>query len=440
MPTAGLISLGCAKNTVDSERMLAELAQAGFAIGADPAEADVVIVNTCGFIEPARQEAIETIREVVGYKRTGPVQRIIVAGCLAQRLGERFFEQVEGIDAVVGLAHRDRIGRIALDVLNGCCKRTYLGSCPEDCADDTGRVLTTSGHWTYLRISEGCSHKCSYCTIPFIRGPFRSKRPEQVLREARELAGSGIVEVNLIAQDTTQYGSDIGLKDGLASIVRGFEQVEGLAWVRLMYLWPVGISSALVDAIGGSAKCVHYLDIPIQHADDTILKAMRRPDNASRLRALIGRLRTAMPDIILRTTVIVGFPGETDAQFERLLGFVRWARFDALGCFAYCREQGTAAAALPGQIPEHVKAERVERLMLAQQEIAFGRNAARMGQRLMCLVDQVQQDGTRIGRHYGQAPEIDSICIIEGCLARPGEFAAVEVTGSRGYDLLARAT
>jgi len=379
-----------------------------------------------------RLDGLSVLRRWRAAGRTMPVLILSARGA--------WTEKVDGIDAVVGLADRDRMGRIARDILSGCGKRTYLGSCPEDCADDTGRVLTTSGHWTYLRISEGCSHKCSYCTIPSIRGPFHSKRPEQVLREAGELADSGIVEVSVIAQDTTQYGSDIGLKNGLASIVRGLERVDGLAWVRLMYLWPVGISSELIDAIGGSAKCVHYLDIPIQHADDAILKAMRRPDNASRLRALIERLRAAMPDIILRTTVIVGFPGETDAQFEHLLDFVGWARFDALGCFAYCREQGTAAAALPGQIPEQVKAERVERLMLAQQEIAFGRNASLVGSRLVCLVDRVEQDGTRIGRHYGQAPEIDSICIIEGCLARPGQFAAVEVTGSRGYDLLVRAT
>ncbi|HEX40623.1 MAG TPA: radical SAM protein [Phycisphaerales bacterium] len=207
-----------------------------------------------------------------------------------------------------------------------------------------------------------------------------------------------------------------------------------------MYLWPVGITGELIDTIARSEKCAHYLDIPIQHADDAILKAMRRPDNASRLRALIERLRAAMPDIILRTTVIVGFPGETDAQFERLLDFVRWARFDALGCFAYCREQGTPAAALEGQIPEQVKNERVERLMLAQQEIAFDKNASLVGSRLVCLVDRVEEDGVRIGRYYGQAPEIDSICIVEGCLARPGQFVTVKVTGSRGYDLLARAT
>ena len=259
---------------------------------------------------------------------------------------------------------------------------------------------------------------------------------ELVIAEAEELVRAGAVELNIIAQDTTSYGRDFNIKSGLSALLREFEKISGLTWLRLMYLYPTGIDSEVIDTIAKSEKVVHYLDIPLQHVNDKILKAMRRPDKKDKLERLIEQLRLAMPDIVLRTTLIVGFPGETDRQFEELLDFVRWARFDALGCFKFYPESGTSAAKLPGQIPEQVKQQRFDELMLTQQKIAFARNEERIGSRLTCLVDSVESNGLGGGRYYGQAPDIDSVCIIENCSAAPGQFIDTNVAGTQDYDLL----
>ncbi|MDD5459779.1 MAG: 30S ribosomal protein S12 methylthiotransferase RimO [Phycisphaerae bacterium] len=432
--SVGFYALGCPKNVVDSEKMLAQIAQAGFLICSDPEEADVVVVNTCGFIEPAKQEALEIIRRAVELKREGRVKRVVVAGCLSQRMGKDLFDHVVGIDAVVGLAERDEIGGVIKDVLVGEETRFYM-SRAESSVNDTGRLLITPGHWAYLRISEGCDHKCSFCTIPAIRGKFRSKPMDGILKEAEELVSAGVVELNVIAQDTAYYGKEIGMKDGLAKLLKELEKIEGLEWIRLMYVYPTGITDKLIETIAESKKILPYIDMPIQHINDEILKMMRRPDTKKRISAVIDKLRKALPDMVLRTTVIVGFPGETDEQFEELVDFVKDKRFDALGCFTYFAEDGTAASQFQGQIADNIKKARQDKLMLAQQRIAFEKNSERIGKELICLVDSI--DGKkRVGRFYGQAPEIDSVCIMKKCKVKSGQFVKAKVVDFSDYDLV----
>jgi ribosomal protein S12 methylthiotransferase len=434
--TVGFVALGCPKNVVDSERMLADIAEAGFLIAAEPSQADVVIVNTCGFIEPAKVESLEAIREALGSKRMGIVKKVIVAGCLSERLGEVLLDQAEGVDAVVGLGHRDDIVRIIRETLSARRSGLYLGTSSPAVADDRVRLRIGPSHWAYLRVSEGCDHRCSFCTIPAIRGPFRSKDPDLVVDEARELVGSGAVELNLIGQDTTRYGRDLKMADGLASLLPRLEEIEDLRWLRLLYACPRGITEKLAETMAGGKKTVPYVDVPIQHASDRVLRAMRRPDTAAVLRKMIEMLREALPEIVLRTTVIVGFPGETDSDFAELVEFVRWARFDALGAFTYFAEQGTPAAEFPDQVPEEVKQARLDEIMRAQQAIAFARNEARIGQRIACLIDAVDGDRVGQGRFYGQAPDIDGICIVPNCSAEPGQFVEARVTGAQDYDLV----
>jgi len=450
--TVGFVALGCPKNIVDSERMLAEIAEAGFLITAAPENADVVVINTCGFIAPAKAEALEAIKHAVDCKRNGTVKKVIVAGCLPQRMGEELFNEADGIDAIVGLGRRDAIARIIKETLRCDKIAAYLDrSCQTikdgvrkrrkerlGVSDDRGRLLITPGHWAYLRISDGCNHRCSFCTIPAIRGQFRSKPRELVLAEAAELVSAGVVELNIIAQDTTYWGRDLKIRNGLAGLVGELEKISGLVWIRLMYLYPAGITDRLIEAIAESEKVVPYIDMPVQHINDKILKNMHRPDTKDSTRRLIEKLREALPDCLLRTTVMVGFPGEADRQFNELLEFVKWADFDALGCFKFYPESGTLAAKMPGQVPDQVKQQRLEELMLTQQQIAFAKNKSRVGTKLICLVDSIENKGAGRGRFYGQAPDIDSVCIIKNCSARPGRFVNTIVSGTKDYDLIVR--
>jgi len=449
--TVGFVSLGCPKNVVDTERMLAEIAQAGFPITTEPDNADVVVINTCGFIAPAQAESLGAIEDAVNRKREGRVKKVVVAGCLSERLGQELLKQIDGIDAVIGLARRDHIAGV-IENLFFSSQHSDLKmpdepitspSCSaaaephaDPVPDDRCRLLITPSHWAYLRISEGCDRRCSFCTIPAIRGRFRSKPQQLVLAEAAELVSAGVVELDVIAQDTTYYGRDLKMPDGLSALIAEIEKMAALTWLRLMYLYPTGIDKTLIETIARSARTVRYMDIPIQHVSDKILKSMRRPDAKDKLHRLIEDLRRAMPDVVLRTTLMVGFPGETDRQFEELLDFVRWAQFDALGCFRFYPESGTAAAAMPGQVPDAVKQQRLDELMVTQQEIAFAKNREQIGGTLTCLVDSVQRDGSGRGRFYGQAPDIDSVCIISNCSARPGRFIDARVVGTRDYDLL----
>ncbi len=437
--TVGFIALGCPKNLVDSEKMLAEIGEAGFVICQDIADADVVVINTCGFIAPAREEAIEAIGEAVECKTSGSVKKVIVTGCLAQRMGQELIEEVAGIDAVVGLGERDNIAAIIKQTLHPSKKSAssiYMGA-SDGISDDSGRMLITPGHWAYMRISEGCNRKCAFCTIPDIRGSFRSKLEETVLSEAKELVGNGAVELSIIAQDSNYYGRDLGEKDGLSRLITKLEKIDGLEWIRLMYLYPAGIDDRLIDTIAASEKVLNYIDMPIQHINDDILKSMRRSDRKDKTIALIERLRAAMDDVVLRTTVITGLPGETDESFAELLDFVKWARFDALGCFSFYPEPGTAAAEMDGQVPEDIRKQRADILMGVQQEIAFDKARQWVGKKLTCLIDEgADEDGVGVGRFFGQAPHVDSICLVKDCSAKPGDFVGTEVLGANDYDLI----
>jgi ribosomal protein S12 methylthiotransferase len=434
----GFVALGCPKNVVDSEKMLALIAQAGFVIDYDSDNADIVVINTCSFIKPAIDEATEVIKRALVRKRKGKVKKVVVAGCLSERMKTKLLQQFPNIDAVVCLGQRDNIVSIIESLLKGCPTKLY--DSPADWTNktqkDTGRLLINSSHWAYLRISEGCDRSCSFCTVPAIKGRFRSKPLNDIIAEADQLADSGVVELSIIAQDSVNYGHDFGEKNGLVKVIGELEKIEKLRWIRLMYLNPSGIDDNLIETIAQSRKVIGYIDMPIQHISDEILRKMHRPDTKQKITELIEKLRKNIPDIVLRTTVIAGFPGETQEQFTELVDFIKWARFDALGCFVFWPEEGTKAAQLPGQISQQTRENRREQLMLVQQQIVFEKNRARRGQVIECLIDDTLPDKTAVGRFYGQAPHIDSVCFIKNCAGRPGSFVKVEVTGYKDYDLL----
>jgi ribosomal protein S12 methylthiotransferase len=436
--SVGFISLGCPKNMVDSEKMLALIAEAGFVIDYDTENADIVVINTCGFIKPAADEALETIGHAIRKKRKGKIQKVIVAGCLAERMKEKLLEEFPTIDAIVCLGARDEIVNIIKNVLSGETQK--ICKSPEDWATkvqlDADRLLITSAHWAYLRISEGCDRNCSFCTIPSIKGKFRSKPLDAIVAEAKQLADSGIVEVSVIAQDCTYWGRDLGEKDGLLKVISELEKIEKLKWIRLMYLNPTGISDELIEAISKSKKVLHYIDMPIQHVNNDILKAMHRPDTKEKIAALIERIRKGISDVVLRTTVIVGFPGETEQQYNELLDFVKQTKFDALGCFGFWPEQGTKAAELGAQLSQKIKDKRVEKLMLAQQKIVFEKNNSLKGKIIECLIDENPDEQLAIGRYYGQAPHIDSLCYINKCDKPAGSFVKAKIISYKDYDLL----
>jgi ribosomal protein S12 methylthiotransferase len=436
----GFVSLGCPKAIIDSETMLGKIAQTGFVITGETDNVDAVVVNTCGFIESAKQEALETIKAIIENKKKGTVGKVIAAGCLAERMGKTMLQEIPQLDAVVSLSSRDKIADILINVLQSDKPESYISSQDEKTvSDDCARLGITPAHWAYLRISEGCDHKCSFCTIPKIRGRFRSKPEENIIREVKELSSAGVKELNIVAQDTAYYGRDFGIKNGLSKIIRKIDNIDELEleWIRLMYLYPVGISDNLLDTIAQSRKILPYFDMPIQHINDDILKAMRRPDRKQLITNLINKIRHKFKQSVIRTTVIVGFPGETDEQFKELLEFVKKVRFDALGCFTYFPESGTKAAHLPDQIDNKVKKYRMEQIMLCQQKIAFEKNRQRIGDIYQVLIESPpDENGTACGRYFGQAPEVDSVSLIENCTAVQGEFVDAKVISVDNYDLV----
>jgi len=431
-----LVSLGCPKNLVDSEKMLAALAEGGCLVGAPMDEADVIVINTCGFLAAARDESLEVIAEAMEYKRAGRAKRIVVAGCLPSRDGAELYKIAKGIDALVGVNDREKIVQA---VLAGQ-KVTEIDTPPQPysraSAGDAGRFRLTPPHTAYLRIAEGCGQKCTFCTIPAIRGPLRSKPPEMVLAEAKELIADGAIELNVIAQDTTSYGRDLNGKINLAKLLHELNGLDGIEWIRLLYTYPRRFDEELIDA---SASCSHvlpYVDIPLQHISAGVLKRMGRGADRPATEKLLDRLRTRLAgQAVLRTTFIVGFPGETDAEFAELLQFVRDFRFDALGVFGFSAEEGTPAAAMENQLPEDVKADRVEAVMLAQQEIAFEAGRGKVGRAMDVLVDGIDSTGACVGRYYGQAPDIDGVCVFTTPV-EAGRLVPVEVVASEQYDLI----
>ncbi len=435
MPASGplriaVVSLGCPKALIDSEKMLALLAEAGCLVGAPTDQADVILINTCAFIPPAREEAMEAIREALEKKRQGRVRRVVVTGCLPQREGGKLLSAVPEVDAIVGLFHRDEIVSAVTSRQSPFIRVGRIGR--KDCPDDRGRLRLTPRHTAYLRIAEGCSTGCSFCSIPGIRGPLRSKPMDIVLDEAAELIADGAIELVLIAQNTTAYGSDFDDGTNLETLLRRLDALPGLRWLRLMYANAGRLTEPIIDAIAECPRIVNYLDLPLQHISDKILKLMRRRYDRVRAESLLATLRRRVPGISLRTTFLVGFPQESPGQFQELLEFVRAARFEAMGVFTYWPEPGTTAAGLRGQVSRQVKTRRRELLMQAQQEIAFAANAARVGSKVAVLVDGIDPAGRCVGRHAGQAPEVDSLCILRPAGAgvdRPASGAAAPPVG-----------
>jgi len=420
------VSLGCPKNLVDSEKMLALVGQAGMAIVGPDDAADVTIINTCGFIKPARDEAFEAIDAALAAKREGLTRAVVVAGCLAQHVKHELLEQRPEIDALVGLGQREGIAQLVQKLAANM--EVQAETCPAftgPVASDRVRLRLTEPSWAYLRISEGCDLRCSFCTIPSIRGPYRSKDLGEVLAEARELVADGAVELNLIGQETTSYGSDRPDGAALGELLYGLEELDHLRWVRVLYTHPASFSDAIIEALASCKKVVPYLDIPLQHINDRILKLMNRHINRRQTEDLLARLRGAIPELAIRTTMLVGFADETDGEFSELLDFVGRQRFEALGAFAYSPEAGTAAARYPHQTPDETKQERYHQIMQLQQDIAFAQGEQMIGKTVPCLLlraleeEEVQQlhlSGEAVwflGRHHCQAPEIDAECYVQ---------------------------
>jgi len=432
-----LLSLGCSKNTVDSESMGQLLARGGYRGSGTPDQASVLIVNTCGFIDAAKQESIEALRDLAEHKR--PDQLLIAAGCLAQRYGPALSQEVPGLDGVIGTRRWMDI----LDLINRLRERKHpepLYHLPDEAiavgVDEQGVMrVSRQGASAYLKIADGCRRPCAFCAIPAIKGTHVSRPLDAILAEAARLNDDGVKEIVLISQDTTDYGHDIGMKEGLAKLlVKIQEAAPDVPWFRIMYAYPGYVTPRLMEVMAESKRILPYLDMPLQHGHPETLKRMRRPANVEWVYETVGRLRQSMPDIAIRTTFIVGYPGETDEEFETLLQFVRDMRFDRVGAFTYSYEIGTPSALLPGQVPDEVKQARKDALMETQQSISHQRNQSLVGKTLPVLVEGYG-DGLTVGRSYRDAPEIDGLVIVEGQLPL-GEIVPVRITGAMNYDLV----
>lgn len=481
--TFAFVSLGCPKNLVDSERMLGKLAQHGYLLVPQANGADVVVINTCGFIEPAREESLGVIREMVELKKAGRLGAVVVAGCLAERQKEALLQQVPDIDHIVGVFGREEIIEVVETARksafgyrpapiglhppasrqNPCDSRLATADSRQPMADsrlpiadeqralfrpapvraleDTARLRITPRHYAYLKISEGCDRLCTFCAIPSMRGRHVSKPIEEVLREARELAGDGVRELILVAQDTTYYGLDLYGRTRLAELLRQLEKVAGLEWIRLLYTYPIFFTADLIDTLARSPKILPYLDLPLQHINDRLLRRMQRRVTRQETESLLQRLRQAIPRLVLRTTFIVGFPGETEAEFQELLGFAQGTRFERCGVFPFSLEPGTPASRLEGQIPEEIKQERRRRLMEAQQEIALAWSRQQVGQELEVIIDGADPELPNHwqARSYADAPDVDCLLRLKAKNLRPGDLVRAKVTAADGYDLVARA-
>ncbi len=442
-PTKGnyaFVTLGCPKNLVDSERMLGLLELEGYQLVQEADGADFVVVNTCGFIESAREESFATIDEMLGLKREGRIRGVIVSGCLAERQQEQLLESRPEIDHLVGVFSREQVTKVADRLVGGLTEqRNVFQPAPSVPLPDRNRMRVTPKHFAYLKISEGCDRLCTFCAIPKMRGKHVTKPMEEVVAETTELAADGVRELIVVAQDTTYYGMDLYGEPRLRELLTQMEAAEGIDWIRLMYLYPMYFSNDLIDHIAASRKIVPYLDMPLQHINDAMLRRMSRRVTRKETERLITRLRNTIEDVTLRTTFIVGFPGETEEQFEELVEFVEEARFDRLGVFPYSFEPDTPAARLPDQIDEDTKQARVDRLMQVQQEIAFEAGQRRVGTQFEVLIDRAveEQPGAWVGRSVADAPDIDSEVYVTGEGLAEGRMVLCEAVATHGYDLVA---
>lgn len=435
----GMVSLGCPKNQVDAEMMLAKLDTAGFEITNDEMQADLIIVNTCGFIESAKREAIESILETARLKESGTLKALVVTGCLAERYQTLVQEQMPEVDAVVGIGANGDIVRICEKVLMGLDASFFPNKALMPLGGE--RMLSTPVHWAYLKIADGCSNRCSYCAIPGIRGDFRSRAMDELLDEANDLADKGVKELILIAQDTTRYGQDLYGEIRLAALLKELVRIQGIEWIRLFYCYPDRITDELLEVMAQEEKICHYIDIPLQHSSGRILKSMNRTGDHVSLTALIQKIRSYMPDISLRTTVMTGFPGEDAGDFTNLAEFVQENQFDRLGCFAFSPEEDTPAAGFDHQLDQHVKERRAEVIMEQQYRISESKNRERVGNTYRVITDGYDQEAGRyIGRSYMDAPEIDTGIIFTCSKAlQPGDFVTVAIDGVQDYDLIGKA-
>ena len=437
MKKVGMVSLGCPKNTVDSERVLGDLVTSGYDLTPDEEDAEIIIVNTCGFIESAKKESIDAILEMAQKKIDGKCQKLIVTGCLAERHTQELLDEIPEIDHMLGVGQYPQLKNILEE--GDFDSRNHVATPAEYYESYTDRLLTTAFYTAYLKIAEGCSNRCAFCIIPKMRGPMRSRSPESILAEAENLAQRGVKEFNIISQDTTMYGFDLAMKDGLARLLKGMANIDGVEWMRLLYCYPTFLNSDVIDYIASEEKVCRYIDVPLQHTHDEMLKSMKRQETEGGVRKMIEELRLKIPEIALRTTFITGFPGETDEHFKHMLRFICEMQFDHVGIFTYSDEEGTTAFDYPGRVPEEIKEERKNILMKFQKEIALRKNQEKVGQVESVLVEgfDAQENYIMTGRLASQAPDIDGQVILEKCEAEPGEIIPVRITAAADYDLVA---
>ena len=431
------ISLGCDKNLVDTEMMLGLLNKDGYSFTDDEQEADIIVINTCCFIGDAKEESVNTILEMAELKKTAKCKALIVTGCLAQRYKQEIIDEIPEVDGILGTSSYDEIAAVLAKALGGEHASCFndLDALPEVAAK---RIVTTGGHYAFLKIAEGCDKYCTYCIIPSLRGHYRSVPMERLVAEATDLADQGVKELILVAQETTLYGQDIYGEKSLPKLLRELSKISGIQWIRIQYCYPEEITDELIQEIKVNEKVCHYLDIPIQHASDSVLKRMNRRTNQAQLREMIAKLRTEIPDMALRTTLISGFPGETEEDFETMMEFVDEMEFERLGVFAYSAEEDTPAASYPDQVPQEVKEERCDEIMELQQEIAFEKSEAMVGRVLEVMIEgKVADEPAYVGRTYMDAPNVDGLIFVNADVElMSGDFVRAKVIGAQDYDLI----
>lgn len=432
----GMISLGCDKNRVDAETMLFEFKKNGFEIVNNEKEADIIIVNTCGFIESAKTESIETILEMAQNKENGECKAIIATGCMAERYKEELINEMPELDAVVGIGNYSNIVDIVNNILNGKNKIVKVGNIDYN-LEYKERILTTPMHYAYIKIAEGCNNNCSYCIIPKLRGKFRSRSIESIVNEVKDIANKGVKEIILVAQDTTMYGIDIYKRKALPELIKEIENINGIEWIRIMYAYPEEITDELIETVKTSKKVCHYFDMPIQHISNNILKAMNRRTSKENILEKINKIKTNIPDAVIRTSLIVGFPGETEEDFNELVEFIKEYKLDRVGIFEYSQEEGTRAAEMENQIPNDIKLKRKETLMKIQSKINKDKNNNSVGREFIVMVEGQVDNETYVGRTYADAPEIDQLVYFKSSRKiNNGTFVNVRITKAYNYDLI----